>query len=265
MTIYLKDLRVIAYFHQKASPDFWDAHWKVSDLRAKIISYTTDTIFIPQVKKYLPPGSLVLEGGCGQGQLVHALCYQGYQAVGVDFAEKTVHMIQEAVPDLNVRVGDVRHLSIPDETFDGYLSVGVIEHFWEGYAPIISEMARILKIGGFLFISFPYMSPLRKLKAMLHFYPTMGFQEAKCKQNAFYQFALNQDSVVNDLRQYGFVLKYALPFDGLKGFKDECPHSKRWLQPIYDGKTHRRLRPHLNRIFEPFASHCIMLVMQKIE
>ena len=98
------------------------------------------------------------------GHQVHALNCQGYKARGIDFAEKTVHRVKEAVPELDIRVGDVRNLPIETNGLDGYVSIGVIEHFWEGYEAILSEMARTLKTKGFLFLDFPYMSPLRRFK-----------------------------------------------------------------------------------------------------
>ena len=107
------------------------------------------------------------------------------------------------------------------------------------------------------------MSPLRRLKATLWGYPISHIQALEDQQDTFYQFALNWEIVLHDLQQLGFTLKKTKPFDGIKGFKDELTWFKPWLQPIYDGKTHRTLRLRLDRLFRPFASHCMLLVMQK--
>lgn len=264
MRVYLRDKHALAYFEQQATPDFWDEHWKISDFRSRILSHRSDKTFIPLVKKYLPSGSTILEGGCGQGQLVHALQYQGYTSIGIDFAEHTVRRIHEAVPELDVRLGDVRHLPIEDAVLDGYLSAGVIEHFWEGYQPILAEMQRVLKPGGFVFVSFPYMSPLRKFKARIGAYPRCLSKQYEEQQEIFYQFALPWKRVASDLQQLGFTLKETQQYDGLKGFKDEVTLFQPWLQSIYDGKTHRNRRRRLDRLFLPFAAHCMILVMQKI-
>jgi 2-polyprenyl-3-methyl-5-hydroxy-6-metoxy-1,4-benzoquinol methylase len=82
------------------------------------------------LKKYLPyKNNRILEGGCGDGHLVDAMNYWGYKVVGVDFAPKTVAKIKEVMPGLDVRLGDVQALDFEDEYFDGYWSMGVIEHF----------------------------------------------------------------------------------------------------------------------------------------
>jgi SAM-dependent methyltransferase len=265
MQIYITDKQALAFYKQQASPDYWDQHWKIEDLQALIRGTTDDNLFIPAVKRHLPSKSTVLEGGCGRGQLVHALQYQGYKALGLDFASETIKNIKQAVPELDVRLGDVRALELPDASLDGYISVGVIEHFWEGYGVIIKEMYRTLKVGGFLFVSFPYLSPLRRLKIALQMYPFKESNLLNDQQGQFYQFALNAGIVQADLESLGFQLKERFTYDGIKGFKDEVTLFKPYLQQIYDGKSGRRWRSLLNRFFLSFASHCALLVMQKME
>ncbi len=64
----------------------------------------------------------------------------GYQSAGVDFAKETIERVKEIIPKLDVRVGDVRDLQFPDNYLTGYWSLGVIEHFWDGYYDILEEM-----------------------------------------------------------------------------------------------------------------------------
>lgn len=263
MRVYLTDKQTLAYYEKKASADFWDDHWDVGDLRNHILSCTSDGLFIPRVKQYLPPGSTVLEGGCGRGLLVNALSCQGYNAIGVDFAKQTVQRIKQAVPELDIRLGDVKDLPIDNNAIDGYISVGVIEHYWEGYHAILSEMRRTLKIGGFLFVSFPYMSPLRILKVRVGAYSGSSVQQLERQQDSFYQFALNWKQVLRDLQAFGFTLKAKLSFDGIKGFKDEITLFKPILQPIYDSKKYQRSKKYLDKFLKNFASHCLLLIMQK--
>ena len=262
--IYFPDKEAIAFFQEKATAEFWDKHWSTADLQTVLRNSKDDGLFVPAVKRYLPKESVVLEGGCGIGHIVHALQYQGYKSIGVDFAFETIKNIKEAVSELDVRLGDVRALDLPDSSLDGYVSVGVIEHFWDGYRPIIKEMYRTLKVGGFLFVSFPYVSPLRKLKVALRIYPFKESAALNDQQEQFYQFALTARKIQADFEALGFELKEKLTYDGIKGFKDEVALFKPWLQEIYDSKRGRRLRPHLDKLLKPFASHMALFVMQKI-
>jgi SAM-dependent methyltransferase len=261
--VYLTDIHTLAYFQQAATPEFWDRQWQVGDLRTWLQTRRAEDLHIQAVKRYLPPGSIVLEGGCGRGQMVYALQVNGYQAIGIDFAARTVQAIRQVMPELNVLLGDVRNLPVADGFLDGYVSVGVIEHFWEGYNPILDEMYRTLRPGGFLFISFPHMSPLRRWKVRLGVYPIGKKTEYATRRDIFYQFALPDGQVRRDLERLGFRLLERLSYDAIKGLKDEVAFLRTWLQPIYDGKKHRHLRPLLARLLRPFASHCVFLVMQK--
>jgi len=253
----------LVLFQQPATPDFWDHLWHRKDLRKFVISCLYDPVFIPSVKRHLPVGSTILEGGCGQGQLVHALHHHGYRAIGVDYAESTVHRINKEIPELDVRIGDVRSLELKDGELDGYISAGVIEHFWEGYDLIVKEMARTLRTGGFLFITFPYLSPLRRLKVKLGMYPTLTKNDAKIKREKFYQFVLSPDQVQRDLEKQGFLLVERKSFGGIKGFKDEVDFAKPWLQDVYDGKRGRKYYALLDLTLRLFAGHIVLLVLKK--
>ena len=70
-------------------------------------------------------------------------------------------------PNLNIKFSDVKHLFLEDNSVAGYWSLGVIEHFWDGYSEISNEMLRVIKPEGFLFITHPYISSLRRLKILL--------------------------------------------------------------------------------------------------
>ena len=113
----------------------------------------------------LPAGARVLEGGCGRGNKVAALANAGFEAIGVDFAADSVRQARLDYPGLDIREGDVRALPFTAEFFDGYWSIGVIEHFWEGYDSILAEASRVLRPGGFLFLTAPWLSPYRRSKA----------------------------------------------------------------------------------------------------
>ena len=251
------------FFNEKATPQFWEDHWKSDALRDHILACTSGGIFVSAVMKYLSIGSIVLDGGCGQAQLVHALSYQGYKAIGVDFARKTVQEINEAVPELDVRFGDVRSLPVESSILDGYLSLGVIEHYWEGYWAILLEMRRTLKEGGFLFVSFPQMSPLRHLKVKTGIYSARLSQQLEGHKENFYQFAFNWRQVSQDLQTLGFSMIERCSFDGVKGLKDEVTFLKPLLQRIYDVKSHQKLKTFLDRVLRQLTSHCDLLIMQK--
>jgi SAM-dependent methyltransferase len=153
------------------------------------------------LSKYLPnKTSIILEGGCGDGHLVDAMNHWGYRAIGVDFAAKTISEIKKVAPNLDVRCGDVRSLEFEDGYFDGYFSLGVIEHFWDGYAAILSEMKRVLKVGGYAFVAVPSIT---RLERIMMFSMYGKFKGPGIPDN-FYQFALDANDLKEDFKRIGF-------------------------------------------------------------
>jgi len=249
----------LALFTREATPEFWDEQWNKKELLKNITSGNTYHFLKRMTTTYVPMGGRMLEGGCGTGQVVYAMNRWGYEAYGVDNAGNTVQTVNELVPHLRITRGDVRKLDFPDNHFDGYWSLGVIEHFWDGFQPITSEAARVLKPGGFLFLTFPWMSPLRQLKARLGLYPNM----VAGQRNNFYEFIFDKRHVLDTLNAQGFVAVESYSYDALKGMKDEFPIPG--LNRLYHSRSKiaRALRGVLTVCFAPLTGHMILLVLRK--
>jgi SAM-dependent methyltransferase len=265
MRYYDKPNSRLVYLGQGATREFWDKHWALDDqLREKTLG-AKDTFVAKATRKYLKPeDGVILEGGCGTAVHVASLTKNGYRCIGVDFAPNTVETINRAVPELDVRLADVRHLDFEDSSFVGYWSLGVIEHFWHGYEIIGREMARVIQPQGYLFLTFPYLSPLRRLKARLGFYPVWEGQEAP---TSFYQFALDHRHVVERFGEWGFDLVQATPMLGLRATKEEVGALNPLLARVYHYKGSsplvKGLGLVLSKLLTPVSGHQILLVLEK--
>jgi len=265
MKFYDKANQRLILFKQKPNSRYWDKHWQTIDLIGKVKAGKTNRFIKNFTAKFLKPGTRILEGGCGIGQNVYGLESWGYEAYGVDFAKETIKRTKKEFPELKIFVQDVRKLNFPDNFFDGYWSLGVIEHFWEGYDEILKEAKRVIKPGGYLFLTFPYMSPLRKFKAKLGFYPI--FKKEKVNVDKFYQFILNAEKVKKDVEKYSFKLCLQYPFDATKGLKDEVSFLNSILKRIYVSQNifAKGVRFLISILFSKITSHMILLVFQKYE
>lgn len=263
MRYYDQENRRLVYIEENATPEFWDRQWEDEKLKKSILAGAKERFVYPITHRYLKPGSKILEGGCGKGQFVYSLHARGYNATGIDFAPRVVEKAKSVVPELKLFVGDVRNLNLTDNSFDGYWSLGVIEHFPEGYEAIGREMHRVLKSGGYLFLTFPYMSPLRRLKALCGFYPK--HDPTKFDREHFYQFALSSKSVLENFTHWGFELIKEKPYEGFKGFKDESGPLKPFLQAIYNNKSFlaQGIAYVLSWLLAPISGHAILLVLRK--
>lgn len=256
----------LIFIKQDATSNFWDTHWKArTDTRQVVPKAGKNSLVTKITEKYLrPENGAILEGGCGRGNYVFALKELGYDCTGLDYAKETVEDLNQSFPELKIVYGDVRKLPFPDDAFIGYWSLGVIEHFWDGYDPIASEMARVIKRGGYLFLTFPQMSWLRRVRVALGFYePWLDVQK---KPEHFYQFALSAKQVIGRFKELGFEVVETRQKDGLKGTKDELSRFKPLLQRIYDfnGKNiiMRIIRKVLEVTLTPFAGHSILIVLR---
>lgn len=255
----------LVFMEKKASPIFWDSLWNVKNFKKTVMNGIKNRLITKTTLKFILPdkSKKILEGGCGNGQFVYTFNKLGYNSYGIDYAPKTISKIKTVFPDLKVSVGDVRKLDFPDNYFDGYWSIGVIEHFFEGYESIISEMERVIKPGGFLFLTFPHLSILRKIKIKLGCYHI--FDKKKFDREKFYQFALDNKSVAKEIQKYNFTLIQKTSYSGTKGLKDEISALKPLLQKIYDSRNIflRIMNYGISVLISPFSGHSILLVFRK--
>lgn len=230
--------RQLEYYKKEAGKSYWEEHWKPYNLKDELKKenqFIQHTLF-----RYNSPGSRVLEGGCGSCSFLYPIKYSGYQAIGVDFAEKTLQSVKQIAPELILCIGDLTTLAFKDASFDGYWSIGVVEHLKNGYEKLLIECHRILKTGGIAYISFPYMNLLRKLKGKF------GFYDKKVPDGMeFYQYALDAKAVRKKWEDYGFefIKKfYMFPHHKFNFFKNKI----------------------IKMLIDPWHHHSIMLIFKKV-
>lgn len=217
----------LVYIGKPANQKMWEKRWQNENIN-KLFSppaYSrTHKTILDITRKYLPAGSKILEGGCGLGNNVFFLKQSRYEVIGIDYASKTVHRVKEFMPEIDIRCGDVEHLDFPDCFFDGYWSLGVIEHFYKGYRKTAQEMHRVLKPGGYLFMTVPAISTLRKLKVKLGIFP--NFDEKKTNISDFYQYAFTDKEIRTAFQDFGFDFVEKQSWNIYKGVSDEIPGSR---------------------------------------
>jgi SAM-dependent methyltransferase len=103
------------------------------------------------VRELMPLGGLVLDVGCGTGQLASAIASEGYDVFGVDLSASMVAKAR-ARGLAGTYAGVTTALPFADETFDLALTVATLHHLEtpERVAATVSEMGRVVKRGGFV-------------------------------------------------------------------------------------------------------------------
>jgi SAM-dependent methyltransferase len=98
---------------------------------------------------------LVVDLGCGPGHVARYPSQQGVTIFGVDISPKMVAIARSANPDLDFRVGDMRHLDVSDGRLVGVVLFYAIVHCDPtALTPVFQEGRRVLVPGGLALISF---------------------------------------------------------------------------------------------------------------
>lgn len=142
--------------------DEWDDYWKKTSMEEELELVKTDGL-LPIFSEILPKNGKILEAGCGLGKWIVTLSQKGYDIQGVDTNQYALQKLKEFYPEAKIKTADVRDLPFSKDSFDAYLSLGVVEHFEEGPDQAIKEAFRVLTSGGVAIIEVPFDSPLRKL------------------------------------------------------------------------------------------------------
>ena len=109
------------------------------------------------------PDPVIVEAGCGNGAWVAHLQQSQHRVLGVDNYAPALRELKRHFPQAMAVAADVRRMPFPDNFADVCISLGVVEHFPAGPQQVLSEMQRILRPGGLLFLTVPYYNWLRRL------------------------------------------------------------------------------------------------------
>jgi ubiquinone/menaquinone biosynthesis C-methylase UbiE len=141
--------------------DFWTQVWKNAGGPTGRFQRVFKQEEYRLMSKYFPkmpsaPSISLLDGGCGLGDWVLALASRGIECTGIDISKVTIKQLNSLFPSNKFLAGDIRHTNFPSNTFDGYYSWGVFEHFESGPKDCLKEAIRVLKPNGYLFITTPF-------------------------------------------------------------------------------------------------------------
>ena len=107
----------------------------------------------------LPPGAKLLDAGCGRGYAALQLAKKNPEAqvTGIDYSRRQVRAARKfqekrGIGNCAFEQGNVMNIRGTDAAYDAAVSIGSIKH-WPDAVRGISEIRRVLKPGGLLWIS----------------------------------------------------------------------------------------------------------------
>jgi len=114
----------------------------------------------------------VLEVGCGDGGVSVALSLRGADVIGIDLNKDRIEtsILRAKDHDVNVKfqVDNAEKLSLNDKSFDVVICNALIEHVFNP-EKLASEISRVLKMGGILFLDTPSRYSILQLISDTHY------------------------------------------------------------------------------------------------
>ncbi len=278
------DARLVMYKTGASTPEFWEKAWLVSP-PYRMKGYKLPAWYRSVFRHWLPREGLILEAGCGNGNLVRMLVNDdperwgnfaraaggGASVVGIDFAEKVIAESQRIHPEGDYRAGDVRGLPFRDGELAAYISMGVMEHFDEAErAAILAEAARSLRPDGVAIITVPYFSPVRRICAR---FGRFADESTIVRSNAelqahesrleFYQHYFKRREIARQIERAGFRIATIDGYDCRKGWTDVLPgrNALAWIERR--GAWWSRLIEQPPRLVRRTCPHMLLLIAHR--
>ena len=99
--------------------------------------------------KQLQKGVKILDLGCGSGIHVKLIRQKDFDVVGIDTSSKLLKIAKKRNPDNEFHLMDVTNLMLPDSSFEGALSLYVLDHLPSDLIiTTLEEVYRVLKNKG---------------------------------------------------------------------------------------------------------------------
>jgi len=101
-----------------------------------------------------PPGTRLLDIGCGSGGALRALEGCGAGTIGIDLSRAALGLARAAAPSAALLQGDGARLPFPDASFERVLNLGNLDHFADLVGGV-REMRRVLTPSGRAWVLLP--------------------------------------------------------------------------------------------------------------
>ncbi len=247
--------------------EFWTQHWnkhtRVTETDS-IIKREEYRLIKPFLQKF-EANSRILDGGCGMGEWTVFLSNKNFQVLGLDISTTTIERLKKVLPHNQFVSGDIRHTEFEAASFDAYFSWGTFEHFENGLGECVQEAYRLLKPGGYLFVSVPYQNWRHLLHGARWSGSKKSDDDSQLSQTMpsvrFYQWRLTRSELAKELQIQGFNVIKVVPIHKKFGLKRALYHD---FHIKKGSKLHKKMTRILMKIIPGnWVAHMILALAQK--
>lgn len=194
------------FFSLKTCDEHDVAQWSSRTLEGELKAFEARTLSAVFEKYLHGKECRVLEGGCGFGAWCEWFQRRGHDAIGLEYNATVVSAAKKFKSDVKVELGNIMDIKYPNNYFDAYVSLGVIEHFEMGPELALIEAKRILKNDALAFITTPYLNKLREF--ICHPIRNMVMFVARLagKKPQFWEYRFTEQELVHYIQSAGFEI-----------------------------------------------------------
>lgn len=178
-----------------------DNLWNTALDRRPVLSLLDETL----------DGSCVLDVGTAAGALAEELLDRGADVTGVDISPAMIEVARARCAGRGrFREADLREpLPFDDDSFDGVVA-SLVLHYIEDWSPVLNELARVLRPGGWLVLSTDHPHSPFARAATTSYLDTEPVTDVWTKANVTVSMALWRrpwSAILNAFLDNGFVLE----------------------------------------------------------
>ena len=202
-----------------AEHNHWDAVWKGDEYANEELRKIKAKVKVDRLLNHIAITNSwkIIDFGCGPGYVSEEIYRRSHCDITcVDSSEVAINMAKKRLESYPVRFvhSDVCTTNLPSGNYDLVVCCGIIEHI-HNRDIFISEIYRLLKPGGYLFVVssnlWSFIWPQRLIKQIFHVWP-FGYQinmpvTALRKLVECNGFVVNVNERINDIGDYRFLGK----------------------------------------------------------
>lgn len=167
-----------------------------------------DREWLDDFARAMQGAGLVVDVGCGPGHVTRYLHERGVSIRGLDLSARMVEIARHMNPEIAFEQGDMAVLQAQDNAWSGCVAFYSLIHFPPTQlVSVLSELRRVLKPGGLLFLAFHQGREVRHLDKWWG------------KQVTLDGFFFEREEMEGYLRQTGFTIERSLgraPYEGVE-------------------------------------------------
>jgi 2-polyprenyl-3-methyl-5-hydroxy-6-metoxy-1,4-benzoquinol methylase len=206
---------------------------------AALFGDTDDTPIREHFTRYLDvlertvPGGRLLDVGCAAGLFLDVARRRGWEVQGVEISEHAASVARER-RGVDVIVGDVKDVSLPEQGFDVVSMLDVLEHIIEP-GTLLDRVRTLIRPGGALMLVLPNDRNLTTMAAMAAYRMSFGAVSypASRVHQIYHVTYFTPATITQLLEQHGFEVVDIAPDETVRGLINESALMKAGVNTMF--------------------------------